>query len=998
MNIYKMHIFYQVLSLANIKYIIPSIINSLLKGQTRKLSITTIANLARKHDASVFEEIVKGYLRDNKNITRDRIGCNLLYLGKNLNHDWLGDHAIKVLELALLYLKNEKTLIDCLVEVATSCKRVGFCRKAIEYYKLALHIAKKRRLSQIASSCYESLGTCYFHLSDFEKALKNQQKALVLAKKIGSREIESRCYCNIGMIYTSYRNYKKSFEYQRKALVLAKKIGSREIESRCYSNLGREYFYLLKYQRALSYYRRGLKIAKTVAEMNVQSICYANLGLTFYSLNDDQKSLYYLDKALQVSQDIQDRRVQYICHLSYGLLYQRISKYQEAIPYYKTALKMVTEIEDKIGECTCNLNLGVVFDNLSNYQEAIGYYERALEIAKKIRDKRLEATSYISLGYACNSTSNVDKAILYLRRALQMTKKLNDRAGAARSYVFLGDAYRSLFKYKISIDCYNAALAITKESEMKSIESNCYINLGMIYYNLQDYQKSLFFSNRALSIKKKIGDLHGQSLSNKTLGASYIEVKKLNKAFIHLKESIRLSETIGSSVIQEKNKIGYYGISSNAYEYIIGLCLQTNRYSDALDYAERSRSKALLDVLKKTDIASSILIPENKKRLLNPLLKEENTLNKEILEIQNSPSIRIGKIMNDLLLRREKLYKKMKPIIPQYVSLRTAKPLALEEIQELLTDEAILVEYYVAQNKIFIFIVESNNLHAKTVEITEEKFFNCLMSYEKEVQYYPEHKKSGKTFTNDWQDLGRYLIDPISEYISHNKLICFVPHGMLHYFPLHALSVDGEYLIKKHTVSYSPSASLLQFYTSTGSGVLRRGAVFGVDFAEEAKDVTNILNGKLCLNASKKQVLQNLNNDILHFSCHGYFDKGNPLASGVQLKDSNLTAEEIFDLRINTELVTLSACQTGISENEPGDELIGLSRAFVYAGVPSLVVSLWDVSSYTTRELMIDFYTNLKNGDQKAIALQNAQINIMERHEHPFFWAPFILIGDWKLR
>jgi CHAT domain-containing protein/Tfp pilus assembly protein PilF len=970
-----------------------------LKGQTGKLSIITIGKLAQKHEAHDFEEIVKAYLLDNKNIPGDRIGCNLLSLGKYLNHDWLGDHAIKVLELALLYLKNEKELIDCLLEIATSCKRVGFCRKAIGYYERALQIAKKTRLTQIVSSCHENLGTCYFHLSEFKKALAYQQKALILAKKIGSREIESRCYTNIGMIFTSYRNKKKSLEFQYKALILAKKIGSREIESRCYTNIGRHFFYLSKYQKALSYYTRGLEMAKSVSEMNVQSICYANLGLTFFSLNEDQKSLSYLDKALQMSQDIQDRRVQYVCYLNYGLFYQRISKYQDAIPYYKTALQMVTEIEDKVGECTCNLNLGLVFDNLSNYPEAIRHYERALEIAKKIRDKRLEATAYVSLGYAFNSISNVDKAIVYLRRSLQMTTKLNDRRGVAHSYVFLGDAYRSLFKYNLSIDCYNAAIAVTKEIGLKSTESNSYINLGMIYYDIQDYQKSIYFARRALSIKNRIGDLHGQSLSNKILGASYIQVKKLNEAFIHLKESIRLSETIGSSVIQEKNKIGYYGISSSSYEYIVGLCLETNRYSDALEYAERSRSKAILDVLKKTDLATSISIPENKKALTNPLLIQEATLNKEILDIQNSPSIRNSEIMNDLLWRREKLYKKLKPIIPQYVSLRTAKPLVLEEIQKLLRDtKATLVEYFLAQNKIFIFIVESNNLHAKTVEISEEKFLNCLKNYEKEVQYYPEHKKSEKIFTNDWQDLNEYLIDPISEYIRRSKLICFVPHGNLHYFPLHALSADGDYIIKNHPVSYSPSASLLQFYTSTGSGTLKNGAIFGVDFPQEAKDVTNVLKGKLCLNASKSQVMDNLSNDILHFSCHGYFDKGNPLASGVQLKDSNLTAEEIFTLRIRTELVTLSACQTGLSENEPGDELIGLSRAFVYAGVPSLVVSLWDVSSYTTRELMIEFYTNLKNGDEKAIALQNAQINIMERYEHPFFWAPFILIGDWKLR
>lgn len=172
--------------------------------------------------------------------------------------------------------------------------------------------------------------------------------------------------------------------------------------------------------------------------------------------------------------------------------------------------------------------------------------------------------------------------------------------------------------------------------------------------------------------------------------------------------------------------------------------------------------------------------------------------------------------------------------------------------------------------------------------------------------------------------------------------------------------------------------------------------MFGVEFFDEAQEVAKIYKVNPKLDVTTSEILKNLGHDILHFSCHGYFDNKDPLSSGIVLKNDVLRAEKIFELNLDSELVTLSACETGISENKPGDELIGLTRAFIYAGVPSLIVSLWDVSAFTTKELMREFYTNLKNGDQKALALQKAQVTIMSKYKHPFFWAPFILIGDWE--
>ena len=109
-----------------------------------------------------------------------------------------------------------------------------------------------------------------------------------------------------------------------------------------------------------------------------------------------------------------------------------------------------------------------------------------------------------------------------------------------------------------------------------------------------------------------------------------------------------------------------------------------------------------------------------------------------------------------------------------------------------------------------------------------------------------------------------------------------------------------------------------------------------------------------------------------------------------------LTAKEIFGLNLDTNLVTLSACQTGINSIRPGDELIGLTRAILYAGAPSTLVSLWSVSSESTQELMVIFYKLIKEGKNKVEALQLSMLQTMEKYNHPYYWAPFILIGDWK--
>jgi len=359
----------------------------------------------------------------------------------------------------------------------------------------------------------------------------------------------------------------------------------------------------------------------------------------------------------------------------------------------------------------------------------------------------------------------------------------------------------------------------------------------------------------------------------------------------------------------------------------------------------------------------------------------------------------IEKIFENL----DHIYSKIEQYDPEYVYTRRGKPLSLNKIQQTLSSQGkdvVLIEYYITRDKTFIFVLSSRDkkLHAVPIRASAEKLGLYLENYWREVVYHPEWKDIGNT----WLGLSDYLIEPISQYLIEGDLIYFVPYSLLHYFPMHALELEGEPLIRRHSVAYSPSASLVKFCQNKGSGKLRSCASFGVEFEEESREVAELFNTKPYNGylATKEKVLENcIDKDVIHFSCHGYFDDVNPLSSGVELYDHEiLSAREIFDMKLDAELVTLSACQTGLNQRSPGDELIGLTRALIYAGAPSVIVSLWSVDARSTHELMLEFYKLLKNGLDKAAALQEAQKKIMEKEEysHPYYWAPFMLVGDWK--
>jgi CHAT domain-containing protein len=217
---------------------------------------------------------------------------------------------------------------------------------------------------------------------------------------------------------------------------------------------------------------------------------------------------------------------------------------------------------------------------------------------------------------------------------------------------------------------------------------------------------------------------------------------------------------------------------------------------------------------------------------------------------------------------------------------------------------------------------------------------------------------------------------------------------------------DGNsYVIERREVCCVPSASVLHHCLSMPRRPLQRAALLGVSDERNPRvhdeilalaplfpESVTLLDGQ-ATSASLHEYSATA--DVLHLACHGRFRPDNPMFSSLQLSDGWLTVRDAYRLNLSCELVTLSACETGVSALAPGDEWIGLARSFFAAGTPSLLVSQWTVDDDATARLMVDFYAHLRAGAGPAEALRHAQCQLLEEKPHPYFWAPFVILGRW---
>jgi len=462
-----------------------------------------------------------------------------------------------------------------------------------------------------------------------------------------------------------------------------------------------------------------------------------------------------------------------------------------------------------------------------------------------------------------------------------------------------------------------------------------------------------------------------------------------------LKEAAELIEKQRSSINTEAGRIGYVGDKQAIYHGLISLLVEDGRAAEAFEYAERAKGRALVDLLasqKNISIRGSRGVDEP----LSQLAKAESSLNVVAdPAVAGSPGTRgvVVKLKADLSARD-----------PELSSLVTVSGATLPEIQKHLAGDETLLEYYAAGRDWFLFILTREGITAKKLESAEvekdvEKFREALVN--------PDSR--GHVVLS--QTLHRQLVGPVSGLLT-TKRLTIVPHGALHYLPFAALYGGGAYLIDRYDLRVLPNASVLKFLKGSPKEGERKSLIMGnpdlgdprysLNYAqEESLSISRILPGALLLLGTEARASYVQRNggqyQFIHFAAHGLFDPDNPLNSALLLAkdqghDGRLRAGDLYSLNLNADLVTLSACETALSKVSKGDDVVGFTRGFLYAGSRAIVSSLWKVDDLATRDLMVDFYANLSRMP-KDEALRLAQFKVRERYPHPFYWAAFQLTG-----
>jgi len=366
------------------------------------------------------------------------------------------------------------------------------------------------------------------------------------------------------------------------------------------------------------------------------------------------------------------------------------------------------------------------------------------------------------------------------------------------------------------------------------------------------------------------------------------------------------------------------------------------------------------------------------------------------------------------------LWRDLRARHPEELSLIRSAPLNPADIQSSLPEKTVLVEYFIARGHITAFVVSKEKIlsYPAVASLADvlPSMENLAFQFSKFAYgpaYYNRHRAALlKSAQESLRQLGQSLIAPFQDKLSGIDTLIIIPHGPLHALPFHALRLDDRYLIEMWNVSYAPSAAVLKFcwnkpaQTKDHLPFSGKPLLVGVP-DERAHHVTeeiqalakqfkeaDVLLGE---QATFEQVRQSVAEcGVFHLAAHGLFRPEAPLLSSIRLADRWLAVQDIYDLELKATLVVLSACETAWDTMQVGDDLVGLVRGFLHAGARSLIVSLWMVDDESMTRLVTDVYTRWLGGSPKSEALRQAQLGLMQAHEHPYFWAPLILVGDEK--
>jgi CHAT domain-containing protein len=811
--------------------------------------------------------------------------------------------------------------------------------------------------------------------------------------------------------------------YQHSLAKLALSLGN------VYSRRGEDFESLAMYDRAAELYQELQKEWTTGWAMIQNNRAYAlrNLGHFDASIDASKKAIglfFQLDEKVEAA-----RAEQYLART-----YFMLGRFNEALELLDHVREVFATDGRKRDAMMVELTISDCLLELRRFPDVLEKCQQVRGLFAELGSRRVEALALINEAVAYAQLRRYEEALISLSEAREIFAELGSQVRAAstdleRSAVLLCQA-----RYLESLEVAQECVAIFKEHSLPIEAAQALIVAARATLALQQYHQVSELLTEALRMGEEVNLPTVRYQCHSLQGALAAAQGDVKNAQMEYELAIHEVEQLRGRLMLEY-RVSFLEGKENLYEEMVRLCIDQDQPLLGLEYAERAKSRALLDLLAyRLDLTIHAKDPKDE-----PLVEELALLRAERNhEYRRWESDSEGVEKNEtgwapfqshsqeaqqqvLVLEKKitDLWHRLLIRNADYACEAALWTVRTESAQPYLDKDTVLVEYYIVLGKLVVFLVTYDQVRAIRLNSDITQVQALMQRLRLNFNTVPKSPPRGVAALHAnaqaiLHQLYQLLIAPFGEQlVGYSKLI-IVPHNALHYLPFHALHDGNSYLIERYEISYLPSSSSLRYYYESRP-VAKQNIIFGHSngdrlphAVEEADKIATLLSGQVFLEeqASVAKLYQAIPDcHILHFATHGDFRLDNPLFSGLALADGWLTTIDIFNLHLKASLVTLSACQTGRNVLGGGDELLGLMRAFLSGGAASVVMTLWAVEDHSTAQLMETFYRHLVNGSGKGASLRYAQEQFIrgkhnlsdvqpEVYAHPYFWAPFFLVGN----
>ncbi|MGA9981328.1 MAG: CHAT domain-containing protein [Candidatus Sulfotelmatobacter sp.] len=906
--------------------------------------------------------------------------------------------------------------------------------RALRLADAAVFISQKLKSKESKATALRAKANVLYVKGEHAAAADHHQQAAALFEAAGETNQVARTLSSSMQPLLLMGEYNRAFAAAERARRIFAAEGDSWRLARLDINLGNVYYRQDRFDEALTAYEgayRGLPSEKDpegiAAVLSNMATCHISLNMFSKALDSYARARQFCEEhgmPLLVTQA--DYNIAYLHYLR--------GEYSRAIEMLRTTRVNAKKIGDAYHQALCNLDLSELYLELNLSVEAGELAQQGYEGFRKLGMGYETAKCLAFSAMAAAQQGHAFEGLKLYAESREIFVKEKNRAWPS-----LIDLYRALAFFE------EGRYFEARRYCAQALESFLFLNwaskavraqllLVRIAMRTGDTDQAFQYVTAAL---ENVLKLESPVLTYEThllLGNLYSAKANREQAYASYQSARESLETLRGNLRGEELKVAFIKNRLEVYENLVELCLarQNDRLNDRLNdrqndrhaaeeaftYVEQAKSRSLMDLFAKPAPAFTEKTP-GQSELVRSIqdLREElnwyyNLIEREQLQPEQQSPDRIA-ALNKKAQRREKelvriLHDATEADAAQ-AGLQMPSHVPIATIRAAIPEDTLLVEYFQVRDRILLCLLGRETLEIVPVTLqTRVAGLLRLLQFQLSkfrlgTQYLESvHDSLLQTTQAHLKELYDELIAPVAPRLKA-KHLTFVPHGLLHYVPFHALFDGTQHLIDRYTVSYSPSASiysLCQTRTANSSGA---SLVFGIPdpqapaILDEVQALTGVLDhAELFVGQNATvNVLREKGpaSRLIHIATHGRFRQDNPMFSAIRMGDSFLSLFDLYQLRLPVELITLSGCSTGLNVVAAGDELIGLARGLLHAGAQSLILSLWDVHDTSTAEFMTAFYRRLGTGESKAEALRAAMLQLRTSYPHCYQWAPFILVG-----